>query len=647
MRLRVLRGLSVAFLFSIHSAYPCAQHIVSEAKKPARTSHNKFWTKMKIQTALWHLYNAGYDIDTTSLRKNQDPEARRLLAFVLSALVTPRQLADQAAVYFGSARLAADAIGLDGNALARQIKWDRDLVAKVLRALFDAGIPIRESLAFDNSQAMLDITRRVTGKPVTGTAVTKAVDTHFLDLKSAAEYARIDWEAASMMQRSWEKHSAPGDVNPYYLPKIREPWTWEVAFAVLRALHGKVPLGGLKAREDQSDEARQIIRETSSHDVTLAEFYKAIAGSLACWNPLLVQLGLLPSPWKAKWSQARADQVLAALEEKGIFLSRSTRALDFSEEIALITRPILGVSTSTTAVLIAMNKFHDRRSLDSRWKAVLKIQIRLPPIPEKLAYEYLALPDRDLPEPEWQSHPDGLHWKHLPAEDQTYWLSKLHGINYDILRKRQAYEDGLRRRAFSNNLERIQELESLLERAREIKSLMWKTNLRLSQADAEAFAQQSGLEYQDFLTEGAHAIHKAIDGYDPRVGLFSTYAVNAIQNEMRSYIRNESRRHIKGAGTAETESPLDPADTYPTQVQVYEEVERLEYIRRRVQELLFKLPTEDQQIVRMRFGFEGDPLSQKQVGLRIGCSGTHVGVLEGRILERLVDDARELEEVLN
>ena len=147
-------------------------------------------------------------------------------------------------------------------------------------------------------------------------------------------------------------------------------------------------------------------------------------------------------------------------------------------------------------------------------------------------------------------------------------------------------------------------------------------------------------DQEDLVSIGTIGLIKAVDTFDANKGRLATYASRCIENEIRMHFRAAKKieREVSLSEPIDTDGegrPLTLMDVLAEEDTLPQDLERrldLQVLRRYVDECL---DPRQREIISMRYGLEGEPLTQWQVAEKLGISRSYVSRLETRALNSL------------
>ena len=180
------------------------------------------------------------------------------------------------------------------------------------------------------------------------------------------------------------------------------------------------------------------------------------------------------------------------------------------------------------------------------------------------------------------------------------------------------------------------------EKGLEARDILIERNLRLVAHIAKKY--QGGDEsVEDLISVGTIGLMKAIATFDSTKGnKLATYAARCIENEllMMFWAKKKTSREVSlyepiGTDTEGNEiSLLDIIES--EQVDVVEEMDRIEHLKRLGELLNSCLAPREKEIIYMRYGLlTGHEMTQREVGIALGISRSYVSRIEKKALKKL------------
>ena len=187
-------------------------------------------------------------------------------------------------------------------------------------------------------------------------------------------------------------------------------------------------------------------------------------------------------------------------------------------------------------------------------------------------------------------------------------------------------------------------IEALSRGDEQARRTLIEHNLRLVVHIAKKYA--AGRDMDDLVSIGTIGLIKAVSTYDPQKGSqLVTYASRCIQNEILMSIRAQKKRRSEvylqePIGSDSEGNELCLLDVLVAQDEDVDETVIRSIRLGRIRELVSSLNAREQVIMTLRYGLDGGvPLTQKQVGQKLGLSRSYVSRIEkkaiGHIAEKL------------
>lgn len=173
------------------------------------------------------------------------------------------------------------------------------------------------------------------------------------------------------------------------------------------------------------------------------------------------------------------------------------------------------------------------------------------------------------------------------------------------------------------------------------KNVLIERNLRLVAHIMKKYYAVSA-DQEDLISIGTIGLIKAVSTFDGSKGArLATYAARCVENEILMYFRSQkkSSQDVSLSDYIETGSDgtaLSLMDVVSEDDDLLEQVsarEAAQQVRRAMEQCL---TTQEQQVIRMRYGLDGNPPGrQREVADRIGISRSYVSRIEKRALQKL------------
>jgi RNA polymerase sporulation-specific sigma factor len=181
------------------------------------------------------------------------------------------------------------------------------------------------------------------------------------------------------------------------------------------------------------------------------------------------------------------------------------------------------------------------------------------------------------------------------------------------------------------------------------KAILIEHNLRLVVYIARKF-ENTGINVEDLISIGTIGLIKAINTFNAEKKIkLATYASRCIENEILMYLR----RNTKTKTEVSIDEPLNVdwegnelllSDILGSDADlVYRDIEE-EIDRELLSVALAKLSDRERQIIRLRFGLDGEGTekTQKEVADMLGISQSYISRLEKKIISRLKKEMNKM-----
>ncbi len=179
-----------------------------------------------------------------------------------------------------------------------------------------------------------------------------------------------------------------------------------------------------------------------------------------------------------------------------------------------------------------------------------------------------------------------------------------------------------------------------------------ENNIGLVGHVVNSFSPRNKLEDEDFYGQGCLGLVKAARTFNPENGVqFASYAVICIKNEIRLFLRTRRRyerriclldNKLPGQQDQQKEDRFSYLDCIADDCSVEDEIERLHEIQY-LRKVLETLPELEQTIVKKKYGFNGEPLTETQISEELGISQGWVSRLKTRAIKNIRDEFQRTE----
>ena len=147
-------------------------------------------------------------------------------------------------------------------------------------------------------------------------------------------------------------------------------------------------------------------------------------------------------------------------------------------------------------------------------------------------------------------------------------------------------------------------------------------------------------DQDDLISIGTIGLIKAVDTFDGSKGRLATYASRCIENEVLMHFRasKKTAQDVSLSEPIDTDSegrPLTLMDVLAAEDTILDDLDRkinTEKLSRYIRE---SLEQREQEIIALRYGLAGPPLTQWQVAAHLGISRSYVSRLETKALKKL------------
>ena len=148
-------------------------------------------------------------------------------------------------------------------------------------------------------------------------------------------------------------------------------------------------------------------------------------------------------------------------------------------------------------------------------------------------------------------------------------------------------------------------------------------------------------DQEDLISIGTIGLIKAVDTFDSSKGSrLATYASRCIENEILMHFRaaKKTEKDVSLSDPIDTDSeghPLTLMDVLAQEDTILEDLDWKLNLRKLGGYVQTCLDERERTVIRLRYGLDGEPLTQWQVAEKLGISRSYVSRLETRALDKL------------
>ena len=190
------------------------------------------------------------------------------------------------------------------------------------------------------------------------------------------------------------------------------------------------------------------------------------------------------------------------------------------------------------------------------------------------------------------------------------------------------------------------ELEKYQKGDMEARNCLIEHNLRLVVYIAKRF-ESNPIFMEDLISIGTLGLIKAIQTFDMNKNIkLVTYASRCIENEILMYLRKKNKQKVEVSFDEPLNIDYDGnelllSDILGTSQDIVKEEFQKDEDKKAVQYAIEQLEPREKEIMRMRYGIQGEEFTQKDIADKLGISQSYISRLEKRIILKLKDHLYE------
>lgn len=305
--------------------------------------NQKFWTPLKITTAILYLYDQGIPLSSAAIQKDASDKIFKATEFVIGRRVGGSGIFKAATAEFGTwdKALLASGINLEDVHL-RLEDWTKLKISTLVYYLHEAGIPAHAAaIQLQNQEIIKEIAREVVGHAASGRAI---------------------HQAALKLFDSWDDVLIAAGLDPRQIRQVVDWTKIKINTAIIHLKDNDIPLNIGSIKGGQSEKAADMLEFVLGQRTAMDNLYHAAVRHYGSWDQALSANGIDPEtvrPKRGFWTPLMITSAIHHLYEAGIPLNSSAIGVDDSEESKRVLEHVTGRPITGRAVYSSASKHFD------------------------------------------------------------------------------------------------------------------------------------------------------------------------------------------------------------------------------------------------------------------------------------------------